>query len=86
MATKTQTKNKFEGILNNLKILYNFDFIDENSFNRFLEQIAESLKSAEATEAKKAQKIKTQNLGEEARKAKDKAIKNKLMLFGSLYY
>ena len=86
MATKTQTQNKFEGILKNLKILYSFDFIDETSFNRFLEQIAESLQKASTTETKKDKEIKTTNLGEEARKAKDKAIKNKLLLFGSLYY
>jgi len=86
MATKTQTKNKIEGILSNLKILYNFDFIDETIFDKFLEQIAENLQKASITETKKDQEIKIKNIGEEARKAKDKALKNKLLLFGSLYY
>ncbi len=83
MATKIQTKTEFITIFNNLKTLYNFEFIDEETFNLFLKQIAEHLLATNIEGLYDEQEIKTQDISKEVRKAKDHALKDKLMYFGS---
>ncbi|MCK5304022.1 MAG: hypothetical protein KAJ72_02160 [Candidatus Heimdallarchaeota archaeon] len=83
MATKMQTKTEFITIFNNLKTLYSFEFIDEETFNAFLKQIAENLLATDFEEMLDETEIKTQDISKEVRKAKDQALKNKLMYFGS---
>ena len=83
MATKIQTKTEFITIFNNLKTLYNFEFIDEETFNLFLKQIAEHLLSTNIEGLDDEKEIKTQDISKEVRKTKDNALKNKLMHFGS---
>ena len=83
MATKIQTKTEFITIFNNLKTLYNFEFIDEETFNLFLKQIAEHLLATNIEGLFDEKEIKTQDISKEVRKAKDNALKNKLMYFGS---
>ena len=80
-----ETKTEFLTIFNNLKTLYSFDFIDEELFNAFLEQIAENILTINDEEMHKKKEIKTQNLSKETRNAKDQALKYKLMHFGSFY-
>ena len=83
MATKMQTKTEFITIFNNLKTLYSFEFIDEETFNAFLKQIAENILATDFEEMLDETEIKTQDISKEVRKAKDQALKNKLMYFGS---
>ncbi len=83
MATKIQTKTEFITIFNNLKTFYNFEFIDEETFNLFLKQIAEHLLSTNIEGLNDEKEIKTQDISKEVRKTKDTALKNKLMYFGS---
>ena len=83
MATKIQTKTEFLTIFNNLKTLYSFEFIDEETFNAFLKQIAENILATDFEEMLDETKIKTQDISKEVRKTKDQALKNKLMYFGS---
>ena len=78
-----QTKTEFITIFNNLKTLYSFEFIDEETFNAFLKQIAENLLATDFEEMLDETEIKTQDISKEVRKAKDQALKNKLMYFGS---
>ena len=82
MATKIQTKTEFITIFNNLKTLYSFEFIDEETFNAFLKQVAENI-LATKIEAYDEKEIKTQDIGKEVRKAKDQALKTKIMYYGS---
>ncbi|MHA1552318.1 MAG: hypothetical protein ACTSUP_03555 [Candidatus Heimdallarchaeaceae archaeon] len=83
MATKIQTKTEFITIFNNLKTLYSFEFIDEETFNAFLKQIAENILATDFEEMLDETEIKTQDISKEVRKAKDQALQNKLMYFGS---
>jgi len=83
MTTKIQTKTEFITIFNNLKTLYSFEFIDEETFNVFLKQVAENLLATNVEEMRDENEIKTQDINKEVRKAKVHALKNKLMYFGS---
>jgi len=78
-----QTKTEFITIFNNLKTLYSFEFIDEGTFEAFLEQIAENLLAIISEDMSDENQFKKQDIGKEIRKAKDYALKNKLMYFGS---
>ncbi len=83
MATKIETKTEFITIFNNLKTLYSFEFVDEETFNVFLKQVAENLLATNVEEMHDENEIKTQDISKEVRKTKDQALKNKLMYFGS---
>ncbi len=83
MATKIQTKTEFITIFNNLKTLYSFEFVDEETFNAFLKQVAENLLATNVEEMPDETEIKTQDISKEVRKTNDIALKNKLMYFGS---
>ena len=82
MDTKISAKAEFISILNNLKTLYSFDFIDDETFDAFLKQIAENL-LASTEELSEPEEVQTQDIGRELRKAKDRAIEKSLLHFGS---
>lgn len=82
MAIKIDTKTEFITIFNNLKTLYSFEFLDEETFNIFLQQIAENLLSAQE-KAIEQEEIKTKDISKEGKKAKDKALATMLLYFES---
>ena len=82
MDAKISAKAEFISILNNLKTLYSFDFIDDETFDAFLKQIAENLLSS-TEELSEPEEVQTQDIGRELRKAKDRAIEKSLLHFGS---
>ena len=86
MAIKPQIKSAHDILTEHAKILYDFEFADEESYSLFLQQLLESLHGSVEKESKKAaKKIYEKTLEEELRNAKDKIAAKQLLLFGSLY-
>ncbi|MHA1199540.1 MAG: hypothetical protein ACTSQF_09465 [Candidatus Heimdallarchaeaceae archaeon] len=86
MAIKPQLKSAPDILAEHAKILYDFEFTDEESYSLFLQQLLESLQGSVEKESKKAaKKIYEKTLEEELRNAKDKIAAKQLLLFGSLY-
>ncbi len=87
MAVKIQLKSSHDLIAEHVKILYDFEFVDEESYYLFLKQLVESLHASVEEESKKAAKrIYEKTIEAEVRNAKDKIMAKKLLLFGSMYY
>ncbi len=86
MASKVQVEAVRQIVIDNMKILYDFEFIDEDLYYTFLKQLMEGLSEIDEKKSKPDKEISKESLESEIRKAKDKAIAQKLLLFGSLYY
>ena len=86
MAVKPQLKSSYDILVEHAKILHGIDFIDEESYCLFLQQLLESLQGTVEEESKKAaKKVYEKTLEEEIRNAKDKIMAKNLLLFGSIY-
>ena len=86
MVAKAKNETKFENAFENLKILYNFQFLDEESFYRFLEQVKESLYKLFERESRVHRVVQRRKLEKEVNDSRLKAIEDKILLFGSGYY
>ena len=86
MASKVQVETVRQIVIDNMKILYDFEFIDEELYYSFIKQLMEGLADLDKKKIKPDKAISKESLESEVRKAKDKAIAQKLLLFGSLYY
>ena len=63
-----------------------FEFIDEELYYSFIKQLVEGLSDRDNKKSRPDKEISRERRENEVRKAKDKAIAQKLLLFGSLYY
>ncbi|OLS32286.1 MAG: hypothetical protein HeimAB125_10530 [Candidatus Heimdallarchaeota archaeon AB_125] len=86
MASKVQVEAVRQIVIDNMKILYDFEFIDEEQYYSFIKQLMEGLSEIDKKKSRRDKEISMESLESEVRKAKDKAIAQKLLLFGSLYY
>ena len=86
MVAKVENKTKFENSFANLKILYNFQFLDEESFYRFLDQVKEHLIKLFEKESRVQRIVKRKQLEKKVNDSRLKAIEDKVLLFGSGYY
>jgi hypothetical protein len=86
MASKVQVEAVRQIVIDNMKILYDFEFIDEDLYYSFIKQLMEGLSEIDRKKLKREKEVSKESLESEVRKAKDKAIAQKLLLFGSLYY
>jgi len=86
MATKVQVETVRQIVIDNMKVLYDFEFIDEELYYSFIKQLMEGLSDRDNKKSRPEKKISKQSIENEVRKAKDKAIAQKLLLFGSFYY
>lgn len=86
MASKVQVEAVRQIVIDNMKTLYDFEFIDEEQYYSFIKQLMEGLSEIDKKKSRRDKEISMESLESEVRKAKDKAIAQKLLLFGSLYY
>ncbi len=86
MASKVQVETVRQIVIDNMKVLYDFEFIGEDLYYSFIKQLMEGLSDYDNKKSKSDKKISRESIENKVRKAKDKALAQKLLLFGSLYY
>jgi hypothetical protein len=85
MAATTEVKNQVESILDNIKILYNFEYIDYKSFTKFLE-ILEEILLVDKKETFHSHVIYYESTDQQNERAKNRSLAKKLLAAKSLYY
>ena len=85
MAATTEVKNQIESILDNIRILYNFEYIDYNSFTKFLE-ILEEILLIDKKEVFHFHAIYQENIDQQLERAKNRSLAKKLLAAKFLYY
>ena len=73
MASKVQVEAVRQIVIDNMKILYDFEFIDEEQYYSFIKQLMEGLSEIDKKKSRRDKEISMESLGSEVRKAKDKA-------------
>ena len=87
MASKIQIESVTDLLYENVRLLTDIEFIDEESYYNFLKQLVETLYDHVESQSKKStQKVYEKTIEEQVRQAKDKVLAQKLLLFGSMFY
>ena len=85
MKIENKKENQIESILENLKTLYATNYIDRESYEKFLNMLEETL-LAEKEEATSTPAIHKESIDQQLERAKNRALAKKLMHSGILYY
>ena len=87
MASKVKIESVTNLIYENVRMLNEIEFVDEESYYNFLKQLVEKLYNHVESETKKsAQKVYERTIEEQVRQAKDKVIAKQLLLLGARFY